>query len=373
MKTSTHSATQCCEGSCQGETVCRPRYFPRQIITPDDLTLEQEYFRSRLRWHNLMLHGWGVVCGARVCPKRNDDGKGYVSWTVVVERGYAIGPCGDEIILDCPRTVDLRTPGVTGVTGDPCVEPVDPWCSDVYEAPDEDTVLFVAVRYKETRTRPIRVQPAGCGCDDSRCEYSRWCDSYEIGVLRECPTARVNPTNGNGKSIPACPDPATSPWLGLAEVAVSTDGVITRIDNCSCRRLVRGFAEASWQCTSANFTIGDFRPTEVKAGEGATIVVPGSGFVGDMTADFGPGVVVEKIDATPLEATIRIKVDADARRGPRPLVLAAPDCSVATAAEAITINGGPQRVAPTPRVGPAPKKRRAPARPEPPEPAEPPG
>jgi hypothetical protein len=315
-----------------------------------------------------MLHGWGVVCGARVCPKRNDDGKGYVSWTVVVERGYAIGPCGDEIILDCPRTVDLRTPGVTGVTGDPCVEPVDPWCSDVYETSDEDTVLYVAVRYKETRTRPVRVQPAGCGCDDSRCEYSRWCDSYEIGVLRTCPhdsegaRDRIEAT----RTIPACPEPATSPWLGLAAVTVSVDGTITKIDNCACRRLVRGFADASWQCTSADFAIGDFRPTEVTAGAPATVVVPGRGFVADMTADFGAGVVVKTITPTPEGATISIEVDANAKRGPRPLTLTAPDCSVATAAEAIKINGGPQRVAPTPR------RRRTPARPEPPEPPEPP-
>jgi hypothetical protein len=312
-----------------------------------------------------MLHGWGVVCGARVCAKRNTDGKGYVSWTVVVERGYAIGPCGDEIILDCPRTVDLRTPGVTGVTGDPCVEPVDPWCSDVYETLDEDTVLYVAVRYKETRTRPVRVQPAGCGCDDSRCEYSRWCDSYEIGVLRTCPHdgERARDRIEATRTIPACPEPATSPWLGLAAVTVSVDGTITKIDNCACRRLVRGFADASWQCTSAAFTIGDFVPRELQRGEGATIVVPGSGFVDDMRADFGPGVVVGDVDTTAAtEATIKLTVDANAARGPRTLVLTAPDCSVATAAGAITINGGEQRVAPTPR------KRRAPARPEPPEP-----
>jgi hypothetical protein len=364
MKTSTHSATQCCEGSCQGETVCRPRYFPRQIITPDDLTLEQEYFRSRLRWHNLMLHGWGVVCGARVCPKRNDDGKGYVSWTVVVERGYAIGPCGDEIILDCTRTVDLRTPGLTGVTGDPCVEPVDPWCSDVYETRDEDTVLYVAVRYKETRTRPVRVQPAGCGCDDSRCEYSRWCDSYEIGVLRECPHEGevVHDGNETTGTIPGYPEPATSPWLGLAAVTVSVDGTITKIDNCACRRLVRGFADATWHCETATFTIGEFDTVEVKAGESRTIEVPGTGFVGNMSADFGPGVVVDEVATIPTKATIKLTVDAKPVRGPRTLTLKAPDCSIATRVEAIRINADNLRVVT------APRKKRTPARPEPTEP-----
>src|SRR6266545_4007546 len=45
----------------------RPRYFPRQLITPDEPTLEAAYFRDRLRRHNIYLHGWGVVCGALVC------------------------------------------------------------------------------------------------------------------------------------------------------------------------------------------------------------------------------------------------------------------------------------------------------------------
>ena len=46
----------------------RPRYYGRQLITADDLTLEQDYFRDKLRRHNRLLHGWGVVCGAQVFP-----------------------------------------------------------------------------------------------------------------------------------------------------------------------------------------------------------------------------------------------------------------------------------------------------------------
>ena len=45
----------------------RPRYYPRQLMTPGELTLEAEYFRDRMRRHNVYLHGWGVVCGALVC------------------------------------------------------------------------------------------------------------------------------------------------------------------------------------------------------------------------------------------------------------------------------------------------------------------
>ena len=47
--------------------------------------------------------------------------------------------------------------------------------------------LYVAVKYKEITCRPVRVQPNGCGCDDSQCENSRIRDGYEFGVLDECP------------------------------------------------------------------------------------------------------------------------------------------------------------------------------------------
>src|SRR5215470_1511513 len=78
----------------------RVRYFPRQLVTADDLTQDQEYFRNKLRRHNRLLHGWGVVCGARVK-------KGAGDCEVVIEPGYLLGPHGDEIGIDCERTVDL--------------------------------------------------------------------------------------------------------------------------------------------------------------------------------------------------------------------------------------------------------------------------
>ena len=41
-------------GNCAAVTldkgaIERPRFFPRQLVTPDDLTLGQDYFRNKLR------------------------------------------------------------------------------------------------------------------------------------------------------------------------------------------------------------------------------------------------------------------------------------------------------------------------------------
>src|SRR5882762_2817634 len=124
--------TICQDTPCDRGIAERPRYYARQLITSDDLTLEQEYFRNRLRAHNRLLHGWGVVCGAHVCPSPSSTTSGYKPWEVIVEPGYILGPYGDEIIIDCRRMVDLRTSGVTGAAGEPDMGSIDPWCSQVY-------------------------------------------------------------------------------------------------------------------------------------------------------------------------------------------------------------------------------------------------
>src|SRR5260370_36850298 len=110
--------SNCCGGTttilCDSSIAELPRYYPRQLITPDDLTLEQNYFRDRMRRHNRLLHGWGVVCGALVCPVTSKDSNSVITvapWQVQVQKGYILGPYGDEIILDCPRTVQLRGRG----------------------------------------------------------------------------------------------------------------------------------------------------------------------------------------------------------------------------------------------------------------------
>jgi len=41
-------------------------YFPRQLLTADDMTADQQYFLNKLRRHNRYLHGWGVVCGLEI-------------------------------------------------------------------------------------------------------------------------------------------------------------------------------------------------------------------------------------------------------------------------------------------------------------------
>lgn len=242
------SATEAVQGRGTAE---RPRFFPRQLITPDDLTLGQDYFRDKLRRLHRYLHGWGVVCGARVETANRP-------WKVIVRRGYALGPYGDEIVIERDLCFDLRTRCVAHADGDPCDPPADPLCADPsITATRAATPFYVVVRYREFATRPVRVQPAGCGCDDAACEYSRWRDGYEICVLDAGPhTGQAPPDLGrltHQTGIPDCPPCPDDPWVGLAAVTTDAQGNVQRIDNCSCRRMVLSLAPYWWRCNEPPF------------------------------------------------------------------------------------------------------------------------
>ena len=79
---------------CKGlDCLCRPRFFPGQLLSDQDHNRLQGYVVGKNRLHNRYLHGWGVACGLEVVcdPCRGTN--------VVVRSGYALSPCGDDIVL----------------------------------------------------------------------------------------------------------------------------------------------------------------------------------------------------------------------------------------------------------------------------------
>ena len=186
-------------------------------------------------------------------------------------------------------------------------------------------------------TRPVRVQPIGCGCDDTTCEYSRWHDGYEIGVLQSCPSCNacdpsVTPVNTlklfKG-ATPSCPDCSCGPWVCLATVTVDSDGSIMQIDNCSCRRLVLAFGDQWWKCTSTPTVEAGNPPNCPVVADGTTqakLTVNGTNLEaheGEIYS-FGPGVIatVTSPPGNGLAAvTLGIKAEAGAALGARNLMI----------------------------------------------------
>ncbi len=273
----------------------RSRYFARQLLTADDLTADQQHVLSKLRRHNRYLHGWGVICGAGVRAVSTQN------WTVVVEPGYILGPQGDEILIDTCVQVDLSQQGLDGNAASPCVPPVDPWCASTRVDLRIGQQLFIAVAYAECLSRPVRIQPTGCGCEDAGCEYSRIRDGYVIRVLNSLPDSYanlyaqppVNPRLCPPGGVRACPACISDPWVLLAGVIISGSQIRdSDIDNITYRRHVISFADDYLICGPRLLSLV-LNPNEVVAGNPSTGTVTldrpapqGDSYI--MLENFGP-------------------------------------------------------------------------------------
>jgi len=199
----------------------RVHYFPRQLITADDMRAEQEYFRQKMRRHNRFLHGWGVVCGLMVTAAPSAD----KPWQVQVAEGYALSPQGDEIYVPEAVCLDLAK---CGFAAQP--HPCEPGVMVVPQRRGKKNILYIAVRYVECPSRPVRIHPAGCGCDETGCEYSRIRDDYDLSCMDELPATHRTITRGRSMCefikdgiTPACPPCPEDPWVVLAAVNYPTN------------------------------------------------------------------------------------------------------------------------------------------------------
>ncbi len=195
--------TECCPPPCPAcgglECLCRPRFFPGQILTADDLNRLEQYLVEKNKLHNRYLHGWGVVCGLEVvchpCP-------GYVT----VHGGYALSPCGEDIIVcreEVVNVCDLIARCRPPAQPMDCVPPrpqEDPRCKEQVEE------WILAVCYDEKPSRgitPLKGSSGAACCSRCACGGSSACG---CGCHSETPGAAGGRKNGNG-CRPAQPNP----------------------------------------------------------------------------------------------------------------------------------------------------------------------
>lgn len=240
----------CDQGTHTGRALERTRFYPRQLLGPEDLTQDQLYFREKHKRHNRLLHGWGIVCGA--CVRR-----GAGDCEVIIEPGYVLGPHGDEIVIDREVTIDVCRLG-TGEQDGCCESATDPWCTDVRASCPTGRV-YLAVRYEECAARPVRHAGGGCGCgcDEDACEYSRLRDSYVVKVLRALPAPYTTPLRQppitaiypcQQRTARGCPQCPPEPWVILADIVMRDDCTVAMVDCFAHRRQVVTFAEFFWAC-----------------------------------------------------------------------------------------------------------------------------
>lgn len=122
------TAAQCVSGEAgcatSGQAFTRPNFFAGQLLTEEDLQALGDYVVGKNRLHNRHLFGDGVVCGLEVTCDPCGGG------TVVVQPGYALDCCGNDLLLSCPTELDinamarsLRRNMLGGYDcGDPCAD-----------------------------------------------------------------------------------------------------------------------------------------------------------------------------------------------------------------------------------------------------------
>ena len=230
--TNTPATAKCCCPACVGlECLDRTRFFAGQLLTEADLNNEQSYWLAKSRLHNRFLHGWGVVCGMQVVCSECDG------W-VTIEPGYAIDPCGNDIIVCKEQPFNVMkaiqaccTPQKTSdcsplrATPPPtCQDVIQHWCIYI-QYQEQPSRLVTALQQTQTKTCSCGCGGAcgcggggknggGCGCGGGKngtsktkttttstvpagsCEATRIVEGYTIGVCAEQQPSLTTGTTG---------------------------------------------------------------------------------------------------------------------------------------------------------------------------------
>jgi len=164
IKTNQHGQMTC--PVCGGlECLCRPRFFAGQLLTEEDLNRLDRYIIAKNRLRNRYLHGWGVACGLEVIC-HHCEGR------VTVKAGYALSPCGDDIVVSRDATVDVceLIDRCHDRSSQPDCDP--PRQAGQGDNPDEEETWVLAIRYAETATRGAATLHATSGATDCGCGAS---------------------------------------------------------------------------------------------------------------------------------------------------------------------------------------------------------
>jgi hypothetical protein len=147
----------------------RNRYFDGKFMTARDFQADPDYFLSRHRLHQRLLHGWGVVCGLHV--RHHPRPTSCKRW-VVVTSGIAIDCYGRELVLQQDTAFELPLPRAEEGRADGCDR--------------EDETLkepfFVCLRYTEQPVEQVPVLYHEGQCDPTRKEANRVRESATIVI-----------------------------------------------------------------------------------------------------------------------------------------------------------------------------------------------
>lgn len=177
--------------------LARPDYQPGNYLLPGDLQTGQQYLQQRLRRHNRLLHGAGVICGMSVTAA-NDPSH---PWGVYVCPGYSIGPYGDEIEVISSELLDISD---------------YLWMN--FSAEGLPSVAYVGIGYAEQLVDPVAAPTPDCQCTETSYTPSRIRDSHRLSVLWADDAEQRFLYGICDRELVPCPPCPPSPYLLLAQI-----------------------------------------------------------------------------------------------------------------------------------------------------------
>jgi hypothetical protein len=213
--------------ACTGlQCLERPRFFSGQLLSEAELNGETDYILAKQRLHNRYLHGVGTVCGLEVVCS-NCDGQ------VIIKPGYAIDPCGNDIIVCQEMQFDvlkaikaccdaMKKQSKTGC--DPFRPASDPGCTGLEQH------WCITIAYQEIPTQPItplRGPQKTCSCAGS-------CSTVGSCGCSQCNGSTT--TQSNGCSAPASSTSGTTTPTACEPTRILESfqlGVVPDPENCA--------------------------------------------------------------------------------------------------------------------------------------------
>ena len=231
---------------CAGlHTFVRPRFFAGQLLTETELTALSTYVIEKDRLHNRYLHGTGVVCGLQV--ECDECGPG-----VIVRPGYAIDPCGADVVLPqavpvnvvdlidaCTRQdrlLDCDPPRPPKVSG--CEEREESWC--------------LWVRYVEKQGRVVSPLGGSATCSCGGCSGGCGCSDGQTTNGCGCGGSSARSGSRAGATTGGCGCGGSSARSGSRTTTTTTNGCgcsgSSGRGSCSCQEASRPARRAPADC-----------------------------------------------------------------------------------------------------------------------------
>lgn len=192
-------ASERCAAEIPDSPQCAPNYHFGMLLGVEDFRAEQGFHVGRLRRHQRLLHGAGVVAGFAIDYDTTD-------FELRVDAGYAIDILGRDLWLDSARCVNLALW----------------WARHRHDEAFEDVVpgessfdLDIVACYANCLDRPVPAIAEACAGNASDIAHSRICETVTLALRRHVDAEATTPPSGHH---------LLRMWLGLEAAERAPEG-----------------------------------------------------------------------------------------------------------------------------------------------------